>query len=554
MPNRVLRRSATAGSVLALVLVGWVPVASSAPVPSAPPPSAPVPSASVPSTPLPSVPSTTPGTATPAPAVDVAAGPDFDGDGYGDVAMSSPGACFSCRIASGAVEVVYGSGAGPELERRQRFWPGGPGMVGDGDDAREFGRRVVWGDFDADGFDDLAVSAPEEHVDAKIEAGTVRVIYGSASGLTTSGDQQWSLDDPGIEGDATEGDLFGNDLATGDFDGDGHDDLAVLSGDRDESGRGPSVRVLYGSADGLSAVGSDQRRPGEVDDVRTVHLSAGDLDGDGLDELVVGLSSTRRDRGSVRVYRGEPSGLATSWFQRWSQDVVVGGEEVDGDGRARERFGWATAVADVDGDGTGDLVVGVRRERQAGTTYGGALHVLRGTPDGPTAASDQLVRLDPLGGGADLGDLWLVRGADVNADGADDLALGLETADRDRTSVDAVGAFVVLHGGADGLQTDVTTVWTQDTAGVYDAGNVGDRLGRGIGWSDLDGDSHPDLVIGAAFEDGDFTEPDHGMVHVFSGTPDGLTATGNLGWYPDDLGAPPGTTWTPSLRLGWDIS
>ena len=83
------------------------------------------------------------------------------------------------------------------------------------------------GDFDDDGFDDLAIGVIGDRVGPVNNAGTVNALYGSSAGLTTAGSQLWHQNIAGVRGEATSGDLFGNALAVGDFDGDGFDDLAI---------------------------------------------------------------------------------------------------------------------------------------------------------------------------------------------------------------------------------------------------------------------------------------------------------------------------------------
>ena len=85
---------------------------------------------------------------------------------------------------------------------------------------------VIWaqpikGDFNGDGFNDLAVGVPGEDVEGISNAGAVNVIYGSRPGLTGAGDQIWHQNQPGVNFGSEEGDSFGTSLASGDFDGDG---------------------------------------------------------------------------------------------------------------------------------------------------------------------------------------------------------------------------------------------------------------------------------------------------------------------------------------------
>ena len=118
-------------------------------------------------------------------------------------------------------------------------------------------------DFNNDGFDDLAIGVPNEDVGSLEDAGAVNVIYGSASGLssTVKADQFLSQNTPNVEDVAEANDQFGSALSTGDFNNDGFADLAIGVhnedvGSLEDAG---TVNVIYGSASGLSStVKADQ--------------------------------------------------------------------------------------------------------------------------------------------------------------------------------------------------------------------------------------------------------------------------------------------------------
>jgi hypothetical protein len=182
-------------------------------------------------------------------------------------------------------------------------------------------------DFDGDGFDDLAVGVPEEDIGTIRDAGAVNVLYGSPGGLTATGDQFFHQNTPGVQDTAERDDLFGDSLVTGDFDGDGFDDLAVgvpfedIVNIGDEAG---AVNVLYGSPQGLTATGDQflhQDSPGirdraELTDGFGRSLAAADFGRSPQSDLAVGVPSedigTIVSAGAVNVLYGSPQGLTAS--------------------------------------------------------------------------------------------------------------------------------------------------------------------------------------------------------------------------------------------------
>lgn len=133
-----------------------------------------------------------------------------------------------------------------------RLGPGqdSPGVPDSAEADDAFGHALVAGDFDGDGYEDLAIGAMGEGFGSAPRAGAVTVLFGSDSGLTASGSQQWHQDSPGVPGGSEPDDNFGEAVAAGDFNRDGCSDLAVgvpgeALGPRLAAG---SVRILRGSA------------------------------------------------------------------------------------------------------------------------------------------------------------------------------------------------------------------------------------------------------------------------------------------------------------------
>ncbi len=326
---------------------------------------------------------------------------DFNGDGYGDLAIGVPGESLAGQEDAGMVSVLYGGQAGLQSDapQDQTWHQNTNGIKGDPEVGDEFGTAVISGDFNHDGYTDLAVGAPGESVAGQERAGAVHVLYGSFTGLQDGEpqDQRWNQNTHGVKGGPAEaGDRFGLSLAAGDFDNDGSDDLAIGVPGKTVSGQTSAgmVNVLYGSSSGLSASGDDawnQDTEGvngtaEVDDAFGKALIAGDFDGDGKADLAVGAPGESvagaAEAGAVHVLYGASGGLQAAGNQNWTQKSSAIATAPD----SGELFGRALAAGDVDGDGISDLLVGVPREIIDGADAG-MVHLFYGSVAGVQVSS-----------------------------------------------------------------------------------------------------------------------------------------------------------------------
>ena len=134
---------------------------------------------------------------------------DFNNDGAADLAIGVPFEFVGAIQDAGAVNVLYGSAGGLQGPGSQFFTQDTPGVPGTADLQDNLGGGLATGDFNQDGFADLAIGVPGEDIGTIGSAGAVIALYGSAAGLTTIGAQLLTQ-----AGGATEAnDAFGGALA-----------------------------------------------------------------------------------------------------------------------------------------------------------------------------------------------------------------------------------------------------------------------------------------------------------------------------------------------------
>jgi len=310
---------------------------------------------------------------------------DFNGDGYDDLAFGSPGEDIGTESNAGAINVIYGSAAGLTTTGNQQWHQNTTGIAGAAEPNDNLGASLAAGDFNRDGFDDVAFGGPRESIGTVSGAGVVQILYGSASGLTTAGSQSIDRGDSGMGGVNVD-DYFGAALAVGDFNGDSYADLAVGTPfDSDAAVSAGTVHLIYGGPNGLDLTtneiwGLDSAgiglTPAANNDFGS-SLTVGDFDGDLIDDLVIGIPGFEDDAGAALLLYGSSSGL-TSDLHRLIQP---GSEGFPGSSRPNELFAGSLSAGDINGDGADDLLVGVRNREVEGENSAGAVLIAFGNPD-----------------------------------------------------------------------------------------------------------------------------------------------------------------------------
>ena len=398
----------------------------------------------------------------------VATAGDVNGDGYSDVIVGAH------RFASVTGKAYLYLGGASGLSAGAAWTAVGEG-TSDG-----FGSRVATaGDVNGDGHSDVIIGAGYRDADT----GKAYLYLGSESGLSTVAD--WTA-----SGEATDN-FFGISLATaGDVNGDGYSDIAV--GAFGYSGRAGKVYLYLGSAAGLPAL-ADWTATGElaVSHFGRCISTAGDINGDGYSDLVVGAGSYDNERGKAYLFLGSVAGLPA--LPDWT---ALGENEHDG-------FGGAVATAgDVNGDGYSDVIVSAYA--YSGGNYTGKAYLYLGSASGLVSAAAWTADGEALD---NYFSYPMTTAGDVNGDGYSDVivaAFGHNS---------HTGKAYLYLGGAAGLSAAPSWTATGEAADDY--------FGLAVAPAgDTNGDGYSDVVVGAYCN-----SSYKGKAYLYLGGSSGLSAT-----------------------------
>lgn len=443
---------------------------------------------------------------------------DVNGDGFSDMIVGAPQFTTNFR---GESHVIFGKSASFGASFDLDTLNGTNGFTLGGISPYDFSGYSVAsaGDINGDGFDDVIIGAPYADPSGG-NSGQSYVVFGAAGG--------WGATVALSSLNGTTGFLFdggnGNDYSglavssAGDVNGDGFSDLLISANLADSGGANSGTNYLvFGKSSGWAAT----LNPSSLNGTTGVQLegenggdrsgwslgSAGDVNGDGIDDFIIG--SRYGNSGTHLVF-----GKTSAWAASLGLGTLNGtnGTRMN-TGVAGDASGFSVnSAGDVNGDGFDDVIIGARYADPGGRNDAGSDYVLFGKATGWAATLD-LGALDGTIGfrldGIDAED-WVGQGVssagDFNGDGYADLIVGARKADPGGDN--EAGESYIIYGKASGWASSATLSTLDGTNGFRLEGiDANDRSGFSVsGVGDINGDGFDDVIVGApkaASDDGE---------------------------------------------------
>ena len=441
---------------------------------------------------------------------------DLNGDQHEDVIIGS-----APSVASSSF-VIFSSASGFSSDIALGTLDGADGFRADHSGLAGAGASSVAsiGDINGDSFDDLAAGLPAASPGARVAAGSTHVMLGdqdafSAVVNTTALDAASGLT---IDGE-TASDASGTAVArAGDMNGDGIGDLVIGAVG---SGIAGAAFVVFSSASGLADMtldaldGSDGFRlvgASAADGVGFAVSTAGDVNGDGLTDLLIGAPSVDNgldlSAGAALVIYCKESGFDAS-FDLATLDATDG-FIISGGGTSANLGAAVSTAGDINGDGLSDIIVGAPRATGPAGSGSGQTYVILGSSsfgasfDVSTLDGADGFRLDGSSGSGNSGNAVSAAG-DFNGDGLSDIIVGSEAATS--SGLSGRGEAHLIFGKSSGFASAIDLGSLADADGLNIVGiSAFDSFAASVGGGgDIDGDGFDDVIIGVPGHDNGLT-------------------------------------------------
>ena len=460
-------------------------------------------------------------------------GPDFNGDGYGDIVVGATGERFGDAIRTGAVTIVFGD-SDKSFSDSVILHQGLTNVFGENKPNDKFGSRTTYGDFNGDGLDDLVITAPKKDVHGIEDAGMIWVLEGIQEGMgvlniATAFDLSMFSENNFVSPDAHWGEM----VTAGDFNGDKFYDIPISApnsaiGGKEEVGL---IVILYGSENGLDSENfqvinqSTQGIPDadEIGDHWGMSLASGDFNGDNISDLAIGSPGERygffSSAGAVTVIYGNETGLEPKTSKRFHQDTP----RIPDRNEENDQWGSTLVSGDFSQDGIDDLIIGSPNESIGEKRQTGSITVMYGSADGISAQKSRRLHQGSFGiqDKNEPYDRWgsVLATGDFDGDNKTDLVIGAPAEGTE--TLFRTGAITIISGTSVGLTSRDSQTIHQDELDLNLEASHADHWGDSIGAVDFNGDGISELLV-ASSSKSIGTQFDSGIITLFWGTNEGI--------------------------------